>query len=245
MGAIGDLALPHDPRGAFERVRQPQQPSHQPRLASAFLEVQHALDKVVLELARFGAKIEIRIARHASGGRLRLDEAQQIARQASELRHRIERLTRADFCLTRGLGDIGDRGIDLLDRAALLLGRKLVASPVLVVDDDPLVRDTTANWLREFGYEVLEADSGPSALAILDGNSKIDILVTDLVMPGMHGYALASEARLRRPGIPVILITGYTGFASETGLDEREFPILHKPFRPSELAGIMMSCLRN
>ncbi|MCX8477364.1 MAG: response regulator [Sphingomonas sp.] len=120
-----------------------------------------------------------------------------------------------------------------------------VASPVLVVDDDPLVRDTTANWLREFGYDVLEADSGPSALAILDGNSKVDILVTDLVMPGMHGYALASEARLRRPGMPVILITGYTGFASETGLDEREFPVLHKPFRPSELAGIMISCLRN
>lgn len=120
-----------------------------------------------------------------------------------------------------------------------------VASPVLVVDDDPLVRDTTANWLREFGYDVLEADSGPSALAILEGNSKIDILVTDLVMPGMHGYALASEARLRRPGIPVILITGYTGFASETGLDEREFPVLLKPFRPSELAGIMISCLRN
>lgn len=64
-------------------------------------------------------------------------------------------------------------------------------------------------------------------------------------MPGMHGYALANEARLRRPGMPVILITGYTGFASETGLDERQFPVLHKPFRPSELAGILASFRRD
>jgi signal transduction histidine kinase len=116
--------------------------------------------------------------------------------------------------------------------------------PVLVVDDDLNVRDTTASALREYGYEVIEADNAMSALVILDGGREIDVLVTDLVMPGMRGSELAIEARLRRPKLPVILITGYMGSLPEPGHPELHYPVLQKPFRPAELAAMVAECRR-
>jgi len=113
------------------------------------------------------------------------------------------------------------------------------ANPVLLVDDDTDVRDTTASSLREYGYDVIEADCAANALAILDRGCKIDVLVTDLVMPGMHGSELALKARLRRPGLPIILMTGYVGRLSEHAASEFSYPVLHKPFRPAQLAAMV------
>jgi CheY-like chemotaxis protein len=109
-------------------------------------------------------------------------------------------------------------------------------APVLVVDDDAMVRDTTCAALREFGYEVLEAGDGASALQILDSNCAVDVLVTDLVMPGMPGAILALQARKRRPNLPVVLMTGYSDALEPEGLD---CPLLQKPFRPAQLAAIV------
>src|ERR1700693_5836216 len=65
--------------------------------------------------------------------------------------------------------------------------------------------------LGELGYQVLEAEHGPNALAILDTPTRIDLLFTDIVMPGgMNGRQLADEAVLRRPGLKVLFTTGYT-----------------------------------
>jgi signal transduction histidine kinase len=118
------------------------------------------------------------------------------------------------------------------------------ANPVLLVDDDTDVRDTTASSLREYGYDVIEADCAANALAILDRGCEIDVLVTDLVMPGMHGSELALNARLRRPGLPIILMTGYMGLLSEHADGEFSYPVLHKPFRPAQLAAMVADCRR-
>jgi CheY-like chemotaxis protein len=110
------------------------------------------------------------------------------------------------------------------------------ANPVLVVDDDAIVRDTTCASLREFGYEVIEAGDGASALRILDSGCAVDVLVTDLVMPGMPGSTLALQARKRRPSLSVIVMTGYAEALESEGLN---CPVLQKPFRPAQLAAMV------
>ncbi len=121
---------------------------------------------------------------------------------------------------------------------------RLVAPPmtsgdVLLVDDDIDVLRLASAALRSVGYRVIEADNGSAALAIIDQGTNIDILVTDLVMPGMHGSALAAEARRRRPGLPVMLITGYPGVAVDSSISERGYRLLRKPFQPAELAAMV------
>ncbi len=81
---------------------------------------------------------------------------------------------------------------------------------VLVVEDDARVRRVTAERLRELGYRVVEAADGPSALDILGTDGTIDLLLTDMVMPGgMNGAELADAARAARPSIHVLLTSGY------------------------------------
>jgi PAS domain S-box-containing protein len=102
---------------------------------------------------------------------------------------------------------------------------------VLLVDDEELVRMSTAAMLIDLGYEVVEASSGEEALRLLD-DAPPDLLLTDHLMPGMSGVELAKEARLRVPALPTLIISGY---AEVEGLAP-DFPRLTKPFRNSELA---------
>ena len=82
---------------------------------------------------------------------------------------------------------------------------------ILVVEDDMDVRNYVVNALRKLGYQVLEAADGPDALALLDGDRQIDLLFTDMVLPGgLNGSAVAEEAVKRRPGIKVVFTSGYT-----------------------------------
>jgi len=110
---------------------------------------------------------------------------------------------------------------------------------VLLVDDDDDVRDIAGAALRQAGYHVIEAANAAEALTIIDRGDAIDILVTDLVMPGMPGSALAKEARLRRPGLPVMLMTGYPGEASDKDIAEYGCPVLRKPFRPAQFSAMV------
>lgn len=82
------------------------------------------------------------------------------------------------------------------------------AHTVLVVDDDPGVRETLADQLVAAGLHVIAAADGASALVILDGDAAVDVLMTDLTMSGLDGLALIQEARRRRPGLPALLLTG-------------------------------------
>jgi PAS domain S-box-containing protein len=108
------------------------------------------------------------------------------------------------------------------------------AGSVLVVEDDPEVRDVSIEILRGLGYRTLVARNGEEALEALQRSDRIDLLFTDLVMPGrMSGVALARRAQAMRPGLRVLLTTGYAGLETPTA---DEFPILSKPFRPADLS---------
>jgi PAS domain S-box-containing protein len=103
---------------------------------------------------------------------------------------------------------------------------------VLLVDDEELVRMSTADMLSDLGYSVTEAISGEDALRVLRSAGPFDLLVTDHLMPGMTGTELAQTVRGQRPGMPVLLVSGY---AERSGI-EADLPRLTKPFRKDELA---------
>ncbi len=112
---------------------------------------------------------------------------------------------------------------------------------ILVVDDEPRVLEVTSRVLRGLGYTVLEAGDPAAALAVAESGAAFDLLLTDLVMPGMNGRALAEHLADLRPALPVLFMSGYdpeTVFAD--GLLDPGAPFLSKPFGRETLA----SCVR-
>jgi CheY-like chemotaxis protein len=107
---------------------------------------------------------------------------------------------------------------------------------VLVVEDDARVRRLTSTRLRALGYRVVEAESGPAALTQLSGGLVVDLVFTDLVMPGgISGLDLARLVAQRWPGTRVLLTSGYSKeLASSNG--DTTHALLRKPYRQSELA---------
>ena len=103
----------------------------------------------------------------------------------------------------------------------------------LLVDDDNAVRDVTAARLRRLGFDVLEAGSGGAALDLLDRSAQVDLLVADFAMPGMNGVEVAHQARIRRPELPVLFVTGYADQTALAGVGEER--VVQKPFRGDEL----------
>ncbi|WP_029583945.1 PAS domain-containing hybrid sensor histidine kinase/response regulator [Bradyrhizobium sp. URHD0069] len=102
---------------------------------------------------------------------------------------------------------------------------------VLVVEDEPVVRGVILEMLGERGYRTLEAVDGPSALRILRTNQRIDLLVTDVGLPGMNGRQLADQARETRPGLKILFITGYAeSVAIADGFLESGMEMITKPF---------------
>jgi len=110
---------------------------------------------------------------------------------------------------------------------------------VLLVDDDPIVREVLTAALADAGYAVTPATGGMPALKILAGDPRIDILVTDLTMPGLDGLELIRETHKKRPGLPAILLTGYAGDGAALavgGAISGTFSLLRKPVSGSQLA---------
>ncbi|WP_342111367.1 hybrid sensor histidine kinase/response regulator [Methylobacterium sp. SI9] len=109
---------------------------------------------------------------------------------------------------------------------------------VLVVDDRPDVAATAGTILEDFGYKVTVAHGPGEALEVLDGEARIDLLFTDLIMPGgMNGVMLARAARERQPRIKVLLTTGYAEASLErTDTGGTEFEVINKPYKRMELA---------
>jgi CheY-like chemotaxis protein len=108
---------------------------------------------------------------------------------------------------------------------------------VLVVEDDPCVRRISVRCLKELGYDVIDANSGPAALLALERRKKVDILFTDVVMAGgMTGFELAHEVRRRRPGQKILFTSGYAEpLAGQEGLFTMDADWLHKPYSINEL----------
>lgn len=107
---------------------------------------------------------------------------------------------------------------------------------ILVVDDEIIVRMLIVELLEEQGYSVIEAPDGPSALAALDDAGGIDLLVTDVGLPGgMNGRQLAGAVRERLPDLGVLFVTGYADM--QTAGDElpANTAVVAKPFRGADL----------
>jgi PAS domain S-box-containing protein len=103
---------------------------------------------------------------------------------------------------------------------------------VLLADDEDLVREVLAEHLEDAGYSVLAAPNGTEALALLAAGEAVDILVTDLAMPGLDGLAVIRAAQERRPGLPAVLLTGYAGDGAALavgGAVTGRFSLLRKP----------------
>jgi CheY-like chemotaxis protein len=103
---------------------------------------------------------------------------------------------------------------------------------VLVVDDDVLVLELLASMLGEIGCDTLTARSGTEALRTIAEDQTIEILISDINMPGLPGSELAERARSYRSHLKVILLTGGPA-------DSRGFPLLRKPFAQSDLQRVM------
>src|SRR5690606_28854972 len=103
---------------------------------------------------------------------------------------------------------------------------------LLLAEDEPAIRQALARVLRTHGYEVIEAANGGEALRLAEAEpGRIDLLLTDVMMPGIGGRELAQRLAHQRPGLRVILMSGYTddeGLRAEIGDDRHVF--LQKPF---------------
>jgi len=133
----------------------------------------------------------------------------------------------------------GDAGADEVVAAAIESLQAGMGETVLVVDDEPMVRALVVEALRELGYGAIEAGDGAEGLAVLQSPVRIDLLVTDVGLPGgMNGRQMADAARLSRPGLKVLFITGYaeTAVVSHGHLDAG-MHLLTKPFSMDALAG--------
>jgi CheY-like chemotaxis protein len=109
---------------------------------------------------------------------------------------------------------------------------------ILLVEDDKDVLTVAAESLRELGYQVVTASNAKQGMEVLRGDQPIDLLLSDVMMPGgMNGVQLAVEARRIRPQLKVLLTSGYTATALslQHGLPDN-LDVVEKPFRPEELA---------
>jgi CheY-like chemotaxis protein len=115
-------------------------------------------------------------------------------------------------------------------------GARTRACSILLVDDDPMVAETTVGMLEVLGHRVKVASSGGRALEMLIGDTNVDLVITDYAMPGMTGKELARRIRETRPNLPVVLASGYAELAAQ---DDSGLPRLDKPYALDKLASVI------
>ena len=158
-----------------------------------------------------------------SGGQVRVDS--EVGRGTTMRLYLPRHLGQAEHADAAKEGDVAPRAT--------------AGETVLVVDDEPTVRMLVREVLEELGYAAVEAADGPSGLVVLRSNARIDLLVTDVGLPGgMNGRQVADAARDLRPGLKVLFITGYADTAAVgDGVLEPGMHLLTKPFAMDDLAG--------
>jgi CheY-like chemotaxis protein len=140
----------------------------------------------------------------------------------------------------------GDGGMALRRPVKEPVAAAKPAVRVLLVDDEEMVRETLAAGLEGAGLAVLVAASGAEAVALLDAGEPVDLLVTDLSMPGMDGMTLIRHARVRRKGLPVLVLTGFVDTAAQNADAPGEvgpFGVVRKPISAAQLAGRVAEAL--
>jgi CheY-like chemotaxis protein len=115
---------------------------------------------------------------------------------------------------------------------------------VLVVEDEELVLRFTTQLLKKLGYEVIGAARAEAALACVDRGEHFDVLLTDVLLPGMDGLELFRRIKSARGAFPVVFMSGYTdNLLAEKGLEEAGAAFLQKPFSHAELAAKVRAVL--
>ena len=135
---------------------------------------------------------------------------------------------------------------DLKPRPSILeLPVAVAGECILLVEDDPMVRNLVGRILASLGYGAIEAEEGHEACRILEGPARIDLMITDLVLPkGMNGAVLAREAKARRPGCKVLFMSGYAADTIQQADDMApEFELIQKPFTKLALANKIKAVL--
>lgn len=138
-----------------------------------------------------------------------------------------------------------DEGVSLLSKPYTKadLARKVASSllagreTVLLVEDDALVRAAAVEMLAELGFAVLEAGDGPAALALLESGARIDVLFTDIGLPGLRGDELARRARELRADLRIVLASGYSDREAVEGVAGAQ--ALDKPYDSAALARVL------
>ena len=115
--------------------------------------------------------------------------------------------------------------------------KRLNETTILVVDDDPDVRDYAISVLTDLGYRVLEAADGETALSLLAREGAVDLLFTDVVMPGLNGFEVARRAVAAVPDLKVLFASGYATDYTPAGR------LLKKPYRPQQLGNEVAALL--
>jgi CheY-like chemotaxis protein len=117
---------------------------------------------------------------------------------------------------------------------------------VLVVDDETMVRELAARMLREAGYDVVQAADGRLAWALMhEPTTAVDLVLSDVVMPGYTGTELVALVLEHRPQLPIVLMSGYSPTTlSARGLNGAPVPLLVKPFKEADLVEIVARSLR-
>ena len=150
------------------------------------------------------------------------------------LHSQVDEGTRAELWLPRSTGEAGSGTAAAASEEQLFSERSL---RVLLIDDHPEVRGTTAAMLRDLGHDTVEVASGAEAIDLLGEDSvDFDVLITDYAMPRQSGTEVVRLARAARPDMPAVIVTGYAD-AEEIGGRPTDVGLLMKPFTIGELAG--------
>jgi PAS domain S-box-containing protein len=141
--------------------------------------------------------------------------------------------TTVRLCLPRFAGESDDEAAGASDSAA----PAEAGETVLVIEDEPVVRGLVVEVLADLGYRVIEAVDGPQGLEIVQSAQRIDLLITDVGLPGLNGRQVADAARARRPELKVLFMTGYAeNTALVAGSLEARMAVITKPFVMETLA---------
>lgn len=118
------------------------------------------------------------------------------------------------------------------------------AATILIAEDEALLRIVTAETLEDAGFEVIEACDGNAGLAVLKSGRKVDLVITDIQMPGLNGYQFAEETLKLNPGMKVVLMTGYAHDAVPETISRAGVRILNKPFDFDQLTTVISTLLK-
>jgi CheY-like chemotaxis protein len=114
---------------------------------------------------------------------------------------------------------------------------------ILLVEDEAFLRELVMEGLQDAGFSVLEASDGTSGVQALQSDQRIDVLLSDIKLPDIDGYQVAEAARNLRPGVKVILMTGYAPTPLPPSLQSVVYRVLQKPFSLETLPGMVTAAL--